>query len=308
MIDSLEKDYLKQLNSNKIYLRFFDIDWNSSKKQAVPLAETSFTDYNTSSLSLTIVPTIFITNRTMINISYDDIKVLGDRIIQKIRQKCELISIHNLQEIQLDCDWSSKSQLNYFHLLDYLKKQYKLKVSTTVRLHQYKYPDKTGTPPADQGVLMIYNMGDIRDATEQNSILNLKAASAYLNHTSNYPIPLQVALPLFSWGVLRRQGKVIDLIPEINPNALQNSSKLQHLEGNNFEVQSNHYFQSVLLYKGDKIRIEQVSQEDLEEVSRLIRKNMAYDSLEIYFYHLNSNVLKNYSHADLMSIKDILQN
>ena len=218
-IDSLESNFLNQVKSQKIYLRAFDVDWNATTQKAVPLAEMHVK--RTSLLSIELVPVIFITNRTMIHISYDKIAGLGDRIIKKIRAIWKQANWASPQKVQLDCDWSSKSRRNYFHLLDYLKKKYKLKISTTIRLHQYKYPTQTGVPPVDQGVLMIYNMGDVRDASETNSILNLKAASAYLNHGAAYPLSLQVALPLFSWGVLQRQGKVIRLLPEIDPNALK---------------------------------------------------------------------------------------
>ena len=62
------------------------------------------------------------------------------------------------------------------------------------------------------------------------------------------------------------------------------------------------------MYQGDKIRIEQAIQGDLEEVAHLIRKNLNYDSLEVYFYHLDGNVLKNFSPKDLKAIQAILQN
>lgn len=302
-LDSLENHYLKVLNTQKIYVKAFDVDWDEHEKRALPLSELTLN--NSWFPPLEFIPTVFITNRTMINLSAEKIEALGDQIMRKIRLKWKVFNWASPKEIQLDCDWSSQSRRNYFHLIDHLRKRHNLQVTTTVRLHQFKYPLDTGVPPANQGILMVYNMGDLNDPNEKNSILNLKTAAQYLNNVPKYPLKLQVALPLFSWGVLKRRGKVIALIPQIKEKA--RSVYFRSLSETDFVITKSHYFGELYLYEGDQLRQERVNIKELKETVRLIRRNLDYDSLELCFYHLDQDVLEDFSTQDLKDIQAILQ-
>jgi hypothetical protein len=54
-------------------------------------------------------------------------------------------------------------------------------------------------PPADYGVLMLYNTGDPRRFMERNPVLDLRDVQPYLRHLSNYPLPLAAAYPVYRW-------------------------------------------------------------------------------------------------------------
>ena len=54
-------------------------------------------------------------------------------------------------------------------------------------------------PPADYGVLMIYNTGDPRKFAERNPILDFRDVQPYLRHLDSYTLPLVAAYPVFLW-------------------------------------------------------------------------------------------------------------
>jgi len=112
---------------------------------------------------LEIIPVVFIVN-----------KVLKEHpnINRLSKQIGDLIEEMHLQhfnttptEVQIDCDWTGSTKAVYFELLELLQKRFDL--SVTIRLHQLKYQNKTGIPPVEKGVLMVYNVGDL-DNFEQN--------------------------------------------------------------------------------------------------------------------------------------------
>jgi hypothetical protein len=54
-------------------------------------------------------------------------------------------------------------------------------------------------PPADYGVLMLYNTGDPRKFMERNPILDLRDVAPYLRWLNDYDLPLAAAYPVYSW-------------------------------------------------------------------------------------------------------------
>ncbi|MBK8703650.1 MAG: hypothetical protein IPN33_08475 [Saprospiraceae bacterium] len=131
-------------------------------------------------------------------------------------------------EIQIDCDWTEKTRDSYFYLLKKMREQLEpgnCALSATIRLHQVRYFKKTGAPPVDRGMLMFYNMGDVESWEEPNSILNIKKGEPYLDGAARYPLPLDVALPAFGWGVLFREGRMIRLIYPIDEKVLADTSR-----------------------------------------------------------------------------------
>jgi len=106
-------------------------------------------------------------------------------------------------------------------------------------------------------MLMYYNMGEVRAWEESNSILNLEAAEPYLNGKA-YPLPLDLALPLFRWGVVFREGKMIRLINNLSAEALADRTRFFPMTPDRYEVQKGTFLQGHYLYQGDFIRLEAV--------------------------------------------------
>jgi hypothetical protein len=154
-----------------------------------PNATISFSD--TLPDSIEIIPTVYITEDCM-HADYDG---LAEKIVTRIRQMNETNDIPNVREIQIDCDYTSKSRKRYYAFLEEVGRLWKSSLSTTIRLHQLSMP----APPVDYGALMVYNTGDPRKSEERNPILDYRDVGPYLKHLDSYPLPLATAYPVFRW-------------------------------------------------------------------------------------------------------------
>lgn len=304
-LDSAGREYLSHLAVKDLYVRIFDVKWVAHEKEAFPFAvfKTSIND----SIHQNIIPVIYITNESLLNAKDNEIAVLANRIVYKCRS---LFSKHPhlfnmVKEVQFDCDWSELSQEKYFSLIkqikiEFAKKNQPLDLSATIRLHQVKYQSITGVPPVERGVLMFYNMGKLEEETTANSILDIETAKKYMVGFENYPLELDLALPLFSWVVQFRQGKVVQLINEINTSELTLYKELEEVKANHFRVKESFYLGGNYLYKGDVLRVERVTEEALEASVDLASNHLINKDYKIIFYHLDPMIMKNYPVKELI--------
>ena len=190
-LDSAEKAFLNQYNIKKLYCRYFDVVMNDGASEPSPNATITFSD--TLPEGIEIIPTIYITEDCM----HKPYKDLAKKIVDRILQMNETNDIKNVREIQIDCDYTSKSRTTYYKFLEeirhHLSTAYYL--STTIRLHQLSMP----APPVDYGVLMVYNTGDPRKWEERNPILDYRDVYPYLSRLDKYPLPLATAYPVYQW-------------------------------------------------------------------------------------------------------------
>ena len=61
--------------------------------------------------------------------------------------------------------------------------------------HQLSMP----APPADYGVLMVYNTGDPKNFAPRNPILDIRDVQPYMRYLADYPLPLAAAYPVYRW-------------------------------------------------------------------------------------------------------------
>lgn len=298
-----EKDYLQKLSVKKLYVKFFDIDWNGKIKEPLPVAEVLIDSADLRNIE--IIPTIFITNRSLKNYPLEKMELLGKNILEKI------FSIKKeMKEIQIDCDWSETTREKYFRLLRFLKKEIQKKniqLSVTIRLHQIKYFKRTGVPPVDRGMLMFYNVDDVKDYKTKNSILDLNVAKQYFFNFENYPLELDVALPIFSWGVLYRSGGMIKLINNLRVEDMDDDTFFLQTDERHFEIVESTYLHGKYLYEGDIIRLETVPLETLKISSELLKSKIENANLTLSFYHLDTTTIKHYPYGNLEKIIDIFR-
>ena len=188
-LDSTERAFLCQYNINKVYCRYFDVVMNDDATEPSPNATISFSD--TLPAGIEIIPTIYITEDCM----HKPHKDLAKKIVDRILQMNETNDISNVREIQIDCDYTSKSRQTYYKFLEEVRHQLSYQLSTTIRLHQLSMP----APPADYGVLMVYNTGNPLKWQERNPILDYRDVYPYLSRLEDYPLPLATAYPVYQW-------------------------------------------------------------------------------------------------------------
>ena len=189
-LDSLERDFLKQYDIHKVYCRYFDVVMRNN--EPMPNATISFTEPIAPSLS--IVPTVYITENCM----HSEHKGLAERIVERIVQMNETNDVKNVKEIQIDCDYTGRSLKTYYAFLEEVRttvRQHNIRLSTTIRLHQLSME----APPADYGVLMLYNTGNPEKYAERNPILDIRDVMPYISKLDDYALPLAAAYPVFLW-------------------------------------------------------------------------------------------------------------
>ncbi len=312
-LSNSEQHYIDSLQVHKIYVKFFDVDWDETRQLPIPQAESTIANFRppTSDFRLAnIIPCVFITNRTFQNMTDDKIDWLAERVKEKLFTLKPANS--TFQEIQFDCDWTASTRERFFTFLQLFTKKLNnpfILISATIRLHQYRDFKETGVPPVNRGMLMFYNTGDVENWAEENSILNLEAAGYYLP-TSNfrlpasktYPIPLDIALPIFSWGVLFRNGSMIRLINNLQATDLTDTSRFLKITDNRFEVQKSSYLNGYYLYQGDQIRTESIDKQLLSQATDLLKNNIKKHDLTVAFYHLDTATIKHFPHEFLEKI------
>jgi hypothetical protein len=197
------------------------------------------------------------------------------------------------EEIQIDCDWTLSSRDNYLKFISNFKKISGKKLSATIRLHQIKYFEKTKIPNVDKGVLMYYNMGKIATDTI-NSIYDRNIANNYIRSIKNYPLNINIALPIFSWGIHIRDGKVIELINKLDINKLNDKTYFKVDEKNRFQVIQDNYTSGTFYKLGDIIKFEIITPNDLIEMSSDLYENAKDIPEEIIFYDLDEFNINKY--------------
>ncbi|WP_281238613.1 hypothetical protein [Flavobacterium praedii] len=282
----------------RVYIRYFDVDLNPKTQNPYPKSPIRFED---STLNFEIVPVVYIKNKVMLDKKVDllDLAQKTNHFIQQINTKNNI----SIEEIQIDCDWTLRSKDNYLRFIQIFKKISSKQLSATIRLHQIKYYEKTKIPAVDRGVLMYYNMGKIAPDS-LNSIYDRNIAKRYLASLKNYPLPINIALPIYSWGIHIRDGKIIGLRNKIDVNNLKNYSSFV-LTNKNWFLVKKATFQNGIYYKEkDQLKIETISESDLFEMANDLKKRTTQNPKEIIFYDLDEFNLKNYDAAIFKKVID----
>ena len=303
-VTAFERSQLDLLHVKTLYIKFFDVDWDRDKQQPLPKAKISFKD--SSYTHFAIIPTIFITNECIKTIDSAQIDTLAEKMIALYKQIIADNRIDSVQEVQFDCDWSSTTKDKYFLLLSRFKQlQPGVATSATIRLHQIKFMGKTGVPPVNRGLLMCYNMGNLKNPATQNSIIETAELQKYIGQLNNYPMPLDVALPLFDWQVLFRKNVYAGLIGNLPDSILE--GPLFEKKGNRYRVMQNGLVGGYTLQKDDVLRNERSDYATIISTASAISRQLKNTSLRVSLYHLDSLILKKYSLHELETVFNSLR-
>jgi hypothetical protein len=292
-----ELAYLDALGCKKLYVKVLDIGRDPATGEIQPYSRLEIAD-TTGLSNFEIVPAIFITNEVFLNISEEKIEWLAAKTATSLTQ--------NLKgsEVQFDCDWTASTREAFFLFLKKMKKKLpkNTRLSATIRLHQYKFPEKTGVPPVERGMLMFYNTGDIDDPDEENSIFRPEDARKYLTGApKNYPLPLDLALPLFSWALVYRDSEFWKIIPEVPEREWNDTTRFQKILNpksqipnpkSTFLIRKGTFVAGHYLRPGDLLRVEAISPALLREAAALAATADLADEATVAFFHLDSAIVR----------------
>lgn len=297
-----EKHTLENLEIKKLYIKFFDIKWEASAGQPIPVASIQFREAIPENIHF--VPVIFITNETLLNLNSEEIKTLAFKTSKKLEDILQENKLATPGEIQLDCDWNASTSEKYFLLIEEMKKfpsWEKTQWSATLRLHQIKYAEDTGIPPVNRGMLMFYNMGNIEDLTSKNSIYEKEIAGSYLEKVSDYPLPLDAAIACYSWGLLFEHNRLLKIFYPLYAQNIPDSLFAKQGE-NIFTAKDNFYFEGTFINSGNTLKLETMSPQLSLESAEILAGEMKNKPFSVILYHLDSNIVNNYSDENFEAI------
>ena len=203
-MDSVKTAFMRNYDISRMYIRYFDVVADQSGR-AVPNATLKFaTDVPQ---GIDIVPTVFVMPECL----RQDRSRLASLIVKRVVQMNETNDVYNVKEIQIDCDWTQSTRQLYAEFMQAMMRECHsrhLKLSSTIRLHQLAQTP----PPADRGVLMMYNTGDATDIRCHKPILDMHDAAPYLPRLNDYKLKLSTAYPIFTWRILFRGGRFVGFI------------------------------------------------------------------------------------------------
>lgn len=326
-----EDSLLKELKVQHMYIRFFDVDWNPYAKEPLPVATINEVRLGESNPEIT--PSIFITNEVVLQSDKKQLDSLAVRIAQRVQKvgvkmneikaeknaeaivypkdyyknenykrlnydsvkSIELAKLKvDFKEVLIDCDWTEKSKDNYFYLLQQIKKGFPTaQVSATIRLWQYKYASKAGIPPVDKGLLMCYNLTKPEDFTTKNSIGTSEELAQYITH-DKYKLKLDIALPLYSWAVVFRGNQFKGILSDYDQ-VRTDTIKFRKLSDSKYVLQDDILVGQTYLRNGDEIRIEKISNEELDKMISIVKSKIKIDSqTRVTFFSFDKKYINDY--------------
>lgn len=294
-LEGEEQQAIQRNGIQRIYLKLLDIDWNSAHG-AHPISSVSvpyqWRSYSGNSGSWTdqveLVPSIYITNNTFLKITDAEVRQLATNLLRKLRVECPA-RIHG---VMLDCDWSARTKAKFFRLTRILNDSLDVPLTATIRLHQYAQPAKTGVPPADRGMLMPYNVGRITAPGGVNSIFDRATAEPYFTSSKPYPLPLDIGLPAFSWGVQFRKGAFVGILQEAQVAMAVNEGLVSGPMHGVLQVVNENNDRMPELHLGDEIRVERITPELIVQVVELARTAVNSDTLAVVYFETGASTFQ----------------
>ncbi len=143
---------------------------------------------------------------------------------------------------------------------------------------------------------MCYNMGDLRDPKTNNSIIEVAEAKKYITHLKDYPLHLDVALPIFDWYVWFRKNRFKGLI------------HTEDITGGEYPPEKNLSFNKDTIWKGftfaegDCLRYEDSKVDVVVKMAKLLNDNIDIENLNVVLYHLDATEIHKYSIHDMETI------
>ena len=268
-LDSTKKSFLKEHQINRLYLRYFDVVVDDNG-EPMPNATIRFRDSIPQGLE--IIPTVFIVNDCM----KQDVSGLAEKMLRRILQMNETHHIGKVQEIQIDCDWTGSTRKTFFSFMEQLRalaKEKGIRLSSTIRLHQLSQIP----PPADKGVLMMYNTGDFTQLSCEHPILDMRDVRPFLPALRRYKLPLSTAYPLYRWRIVFRNGRYVGIL---------------------------HTDDELPVLPGDSIVIRQPELQEILEAKKAVSQQNAHANDEVILFDLNQTNITRFKHTDYEEILD----
>jgi hypothetical protein len=303
-----DRTLLERLGNERIYLRCFTMEWD---KPTRTLRNTDEVKFEAGSLppALEIVPVVHIKPDFFQFIKSEQIPLLATALLKRVDSLAKHAEF-SFSELQVDFRWNEQSRELYFALLGSLKAALdpvQQKLSCSIRLQQLQFPDVTGVPPVDRGMLLYYNTGKLNEPGTRNSIYDPDVAARYVSYVKNYQLPLDIALPVFTWGVHQRNGEVLSVIQNITLSDAQNSGFFTEKAKGLFASIQTCYFKGTWFKEGDRLRVEEISPLNSLRAARQVQPFLSDAVVNVALFCLDSANTSRYRREDFDDLYSVFE-
>ena len=148
----------------------------------------------------------------------------------------------------------------------------------------------TGIPPVEKVYLMCYSTSSPLENSNKNSILDLNIMKSYLSKLEEYHVKkIEVSLPIYSWGIVTNHLGKHKLINALSAKDLDNPD-FEKISDNEIEILKDGFYFGNFLNKGFKIKVEEISQEQLNNAIEFLDKKIS--SYNIIYYQLDGKFVE----------------
>lgn len=299
-LSDVERSFLLDNNVDIVYLHLFDV--RNVNGKLLPASTLLFHD--TIPDGIKIVPVVFIEPDAFKGV--ESVDSLASLIISRADDMLVQNGYQLPDEIQIDFDWTRSNRERYFEILGQAREimhSRGRKLSTTIRLHQLA----DAVPPVDYGVLMVYNVGNITDFNEKNSILSRNTVAPYLEALGSYKLPLATALPVYSWNIVFSGGEFKAIAHSLNPYDTAmfvpvDSGLFRCIKYGPLAMAGSRDGSGGRIYPGDIVRNEFVPSSVLSGVLSDLRATDPDVVKRIIFYHLDEKSIRQYGSEFLQNL------
>lgn len=289
-LDSTELDFLARHHVGRMYVRYFDVVVREHR--LMPNATIVFHD--TIPGNIEVIPTVFIAENCLRN----NIDSVSELLVNRIVQMNETHDLPLPRQVQIDCDWTERSQETYYAFLRHTRQllaERGIGLSATIRLHQLAMTP----PPVDEGTLMVYNTGDATRGGDHNPILDYRDVQPYLRYLAKYDLPLCAAYPVFGWQLLfnKEQFKAILRSEDLADTTLfkpLSQGEYLVLQSRDVPLLNDSDNNITWLSAGDHVRVWQPSSSEVLRVARALNERRPDINSQVIIYHLDNRYLKQY--------------
>lgn len=290
-LDSAERAFLSEHGVGRMYVRYFDVVMRDGRP--MPNATLQFAD--TIPDGIEVVPTVFIVENCLRHNLDSVAQLLVDRVVQ-MNETNDLLPA---RELQIDCDWTQRSQEVYYAFLRHVRQLLKergMRLSVTIRLHQLAM----APPPVDEGVLMVYNTGDATRGGDHNPILDYRDVEPYLRYVADYDLPLCAAYPVFGWQLLFQGSEFKAILRDENLGDTTLFRPLPQgewlvLQSRDMPLLSDAGNEVARMSVGDHVRVWQPSAQEVQRVADALAARRPTINQQVVFYSLDSKYLNKYN-------------
>lgn len=272
-----EQDALTELHVARLYLRMFDVEWKVDANGPAMLGPLAIGSPAPTLTGVEVVPVVYLRNDLFTHLPAERTGELARWIWLEVEQRASPLGFKP-HELQLDCDWTDSTRDRFFAFLeqlDALARPQAVELSATIRLHQIKYRERTGVPPVARGMLMFYNMGRFSPDPDARAIFDAASARPYLARIGDYPLPLDVALPIWSWTIQLRDDQVVGLLQSTDPDELPGLDFLRPLEPGRYMAARSAFLHGTLLRANDILKVEVTGPDETMAAARMIAGHLA---------------------------------